>query len=114
MRGTGGALEDRLEWIRRKLHADEKVSHLGPDHEEWTPQLQIDRRCVNTIREFNTYRYPATWEEAQAKDREAPEAPMKKDDHTPEALGRFMIGFFGTPWARNTSPVRQTKARMRR
>jgi hypothetical protein len=114
MGGTGGLIEDRLEWIRRKLHPDAKVSHLDPEADDWVPQLMIDRRCVNTIREFGAYRYPATFEEAQARDREAPELPLKKDDHTIEALGRFMIGFFGSPWAAVTSPVRQSRARMRR
>lgn len=113
MGGTGGPLDDRLEWIRRKLKPDEKVAHLGTDHEDWAPQLMIDRRCVNTIREFNAYRYPATFEEAQAKDREAPEAPLKKDDHTIEALGRFMVGFFGSPWGSKT-PARQTRVKMSR
>ena len=29
----------------------------------------------------------------------AKEEPMKKDDHGPEALGRFFAGLFGTPSA---------------
>jgi hypothetical protein len=111
--GTGGPLSDRLEWIRRKLKPDPKVAHLDPDHEEWTPQLMIHRSCRNTIREFGSYRYPSTYEEAQAKDKQAPEVPLKKDDHTPEALGRFFAGHYGSPW-RSFAPSRQTRARMGR
>lgn len=111
--GTGGLIQDRLEWIRRKLKPDAKIAHLSVEHEEWVPQLQIARRCKETIREFNAYRYPATYEEAQAKDREAPENPMKKDDHTPEALGRLLISLFGSPWVEH-SPSRQSRARVGR
>jgi hypothetical protein len=109
--GTGGALSDRLEWIRRKLKPDSKVAHLSMDHPEWTPQLMIHRRCRQTIREFNAYRYPdlAT---TDAKGN-LQEAPQKKDDHTPEALGRFMVGHFGSPWKEN-APARQSRARVGR
>jgi hypothetical protein len=111
--GTGGLIADRLEWIRRKLKPDPKIAHLNTSHEEWVPQLQINRRCKETIREFNVYRYPKTAEEAAARNQEAPEAPLKKDDHTPEALGRFMIGHFGSPWV-DLSPPRQSRARVGR
>lgn len=112
--GTGGEIKDRLEWIRRKLKPDETIAHLGREHEEWVPQLQINRRCKETIREFNAYRYPKTHDEAAAKDREAPEVPLKKDDHAPEALGRFMIGHYGSPWAAKAAPTRVSRARMGR
>jgi hypothetical protein len=110
---TGGLIADRLEWIRRKLKPNPLVAHLDPSHDEWVPQLQINRRCKDTIREFNAYRYPKTAEEAAAKNQEAPEAPLKKDDHTPEALGRFMIGHFGSPWVNSARP-RQSRARVGR
>lgn len=86
-RGTGGALEDRIEWIRRlvKMRVD------------GTPRLTVHRRCRNTIREFGAYRYPETAEQAAEKGRSAPEAPQKKDDHTPEALGRLLRGLWGKP-----------------
>jgi len=111
--GTGGLIQDRLEWIRRKLKPAEVIAHLDPSHPEWVPQLQINRRCKETIREFNTYRYPKTAEEAALKNQEAPENPLKKDDHTPEALGRFMTGHFGSPWDQYAT-VRQTVARVGR
>jgi hypothetical protein len=107
---TGGPLADRLEWIRRKLKPHPLVAHLDPSHEEWRPQLLIHRRCVRTIADFNKYRYPATYDEMSDKNREAPEVPLKKDDHAPEALGRLMRGLFGSPWTQ--TPVRQTRARV--
>jgi hypothetical protein len=109
--GTGGAIKDRLDLIRAFLKPAKEIAHLGPDHEEWVPRLQIDRSCVNMIREFNVYRYPKTKEEADEAGREAPEAPMKKDDHTPEALGRFMMSHFGVAMLRQ-APTRQSKARV--
>lgn len=105
-RGTGIPLMDRLEWIRRKLKV--KVGDLdsGP------PSLTIHRRCVNMIREFNIYRYPETAESAAERGRSAPEHPMKKDDHTPEALGRFFSGRYGSPYA--AARASQSKVRVRR
>lgn len=106
MSGTGGELGSRLEAIRAALKP--QPAHLPADHPEKRPALLIDRSCINTIREFNDYRYPRTQDEARARGSNAPELPMKKDDHTPEALGRFFIGHFGL---RPTSPQ---KARIRR
>jgi hypothetical protein len=113
MGGTGGERKDRIEWIRRKLRPDSVIEHLDPSHPEWVPQLQINRRCKETIREFNSYRYPKTAEEAALKDQAAPEEPLKKDDHTIEALGRLMMGHFGSPWKKRV-PVRQSRARVGR
>lgn len=107
-----GSLEkkDRIEWIRRKLQIRREDLLLG--HPERVPMLTFRRgACPNTVREMNDYRYPETAEQSALKDRNAPEEPMKKDDHTPEALGRFFSGFFGRPYATGT---RQSKARTRR
>lgn len=95
--GTGGELRDRIEMIRRWLKVPQEKAHLPYDHPERMPKLLIDRRCHNLIREMNDYRYPKSAEEAAALGRNAPELPLKKDDHTPEALGRFFRGHFGTP-----------------
>lgn len=91
--GTGGELKDRLRLIRKALEVPEHLRHLPYNHEERIPKLFIDPSCKNTIREFNDYRYPETKEEAN---RSESELPLKKDDHTPEALGRFYKGYFGT------------------
>jgi len=91
---------DRLEWMRRKLK-------LGTG---WAggPALTINRSCVQTIREFNDYRYPETASQAGERGRSAPENPLKKDDHTPEALGRLFSGLFGSP---HRTGARQSRAK---
>lgn len=90
--GTGGELKWRLDAIRLALK--ERNTHLDPAHPQRHPQLRIDRRCVRTIADMLNYRYP---ERRTQQDGNAAENPMKKDDHAPEALGRFFAGHFGTP-----------------
>lgn len=97
--GTGGELYDRLQHIREALRRT--PAHLDDEHPEKTPTLRINRRCVNTIREMQDYRYPDTKEEAG----NTHEKPMKKDDHCPEALGRFFAGYFGRPTLRGGTVV---------
>jgi hypothetical protein len=109
---TGGPVKDRIDLIRAWLKPDPKVAHLGIDHPEWVPRLQFNRPCKNCIREHSVYRYPKSAEEAAEAGRDAPEEPMKHDDHTPEALGRFMRGHFGAPFIDDQAPARQRKARL--
>jgi hypothetical protein len=88
--GTGGPLKDRLELIRRwmKLKMDDRpIMEAG----YLKPKLTFDVSCKNMHREFGAYRYPDTISETK----EASENPLKKDDHTPEALGRFFAGYYG-------------------
>jgi hypothetical protein len=89
--GTGGEIKDRLELIRRwlKIVPDDRP---GNDWGYLAPKLTVDRRCVNFIREFSEYRYP----DGDSDTRAPSENPLKKDDHTPEALGRFFIAYYGT------------------
>jgi len=89
-RNTGGALKDRLELIRQAFRY-EPDSEGHPD-EIRRPKILIDRRCYGLIREMLEYRYPDTKEETL---RAAPEEPLDKDNHGPEALGRFMKGYYG-------------------
>lgn len=88
-RGTGGEIAIRLRIIRAALK--ERNTHLPFGHVDRTPRLFINRRCTHAIQEMNDYRYP----EHKSEVKDAPEAPLKKDDHVPEALGRFMVGMFG-------------------
>lgn len=90
--GTGGELKNRLDRIRQSLKP--RPFELPNGHPDKIPQLMIDRRCANVIREMQDYRYP---ERRSQADINSIENPMKKDDHTPEALGRFFAGKFGTP-----------------
>lgn len=105
--GTGGELKYRLDAIRAALKR--KPEYLPDDHPQKMPQLRIDRQCVETIREFNEYRYPEKRDQSSTKSQEQ---PMKKDDHTPEALGRFFKGHFGTP-SEQIRGTRVRKARVR-
>lgn len=107
--GTGGLLNDRLDLIRRWLKPHEKFGHLEDGHPEKIPLLQIDRSCKNLIREMNDYRYP----ELKSEVRDPVEFPLKKDDHAPEALGRFFAGHYGNQNVRKAG-ARQSKARMSR
>ena len=93
--GTGGELKYRIDAIREALKPRKVIRHLPVGHPERLPRLRFDRRCVNTIREFQEYRYPDRKDTILGD--EAHENPMKKDDHTPEALGRFFAGWSGTP-----------------
>jgi hypothetical protein len=102
-------LVDRIEWIRRSL----KPASVD-DGPIKGVKLTINRRCSNLIREMNDYRYKETAEKASEKGRSAPEKPLSKDDHAPEALGRFFSGFFGKPWSETKSGTRQTRVNQRR
>jgi hypothetical protein len=93
--GTGGELKYRIDAIREALKPRKVIRHLPVGHPERLPRLRLDRRCTNTIREFQEYRYPDRKDTILGN--EAHEKPMKKDDHTPEALGRFFAGWDGTP-----------------
>lgn len=105
-RGTGGALEDRLEWIRRLLKVQVRSDGQA------RPRLTVNRKCKNFIREFGAYRYPETAQQAAEKRRpaNAAELPMKFDDHTPEALGRLLRGLWGAPL--RGAGARQTKIKI--
>lgn len=102
-------IKDRLEWFRRKLKPGSGFGSLDPLG-AGGPALTVHRQCVNTIREFNDYRYKESAEQASEKGRSAPEIPLDKDNHTPEALGRMFSGMLGSPHV----ATRQTKARATR
>jgi hypothetical protein len=102
---TGGLIRDRIDLIRRGLKiSPEFLIHGHPDR---APKLFFAHRCLNTIREMQDYRYPETKDE----DTQSPkENPLKKDDHSPEALGRFYKGHFGDT-IRKSGQARQRTAR---
>lgn len=102
-------IDKRLEWFRRKLKPGSGFGALDP-FAQGGPALTVHRQCVNVIREFNDYRYKETAEKASERGRNAPENPMKKDDHTPEALGRLFSGMLGDPFI----TTKQSKAKAKR
>jgi hypothetical protein len=89
--GTGGEKKYRIDAIRKALKLRPATGNLPGS--VW-PQLMFDRKCKNSIREMQDYRYP---ERKTQREDNPIEDPMKKDDHVPEALGRFFAGHFGTP-----------------
>lgn len=89
-KGTGGELKWRLDAIRAALKIQN--THRPEGDPTRVPRLQFDRKCERTIADMLNYRYP---EKSAQRDTNSPEAPMKKDDHGPEALGRFFAGHFG-------------------
>lgn len=99
-------IADRIEWFRKKLKF--YPEHLEMGHPDRMPWLTIHRRCTNMIREMNLYKYPELSERTKDNNN-PPENPVKKDDHTIEALGRLFSGLFGSPW-KGIAGARQTKA----
>lgn len=100
---TGGEINDRLNLIRLALR--DKIVDNEINQPTWTqernprpkdqkrPRLMINSaRCPKTIFEMAEYRYPKVKDEEVETSRPGFEVPMKKDDHTPEALGRFLMG----------------------
>lgn len=91
---TGGDLGVRLRYIQAALQVPRALQHLPEGHPERQPRLHFDRKCINGIREMLDYRYPKIRKDALRRPKDA---PMDKDNHVPEALGRFYRGRYGDP-----------------
>lgn len=102
--GTGGERKDRIDAIRKALKR--RHPHLGWDHPEQRATVMFSRRCTNTIRDFLSYRYPDS-----RGGRNNPEEPLDKDNHGPEALGRYFKAT-GTP-AEEAKSTRVSTANVR-
>jgi hypothetical protein len=94
---TGGPRRHRINGIRQLLK--QIPAHLPAGHPDKKPRLLVDRRCKNFIREMSAYRYPDTKSERGLN---PPEEPLNKDNHCPEALGRFVRGHFGVGESRRS------------
>lgn len=106
---TGGELKTRLSLIREALKT--RPTHLPDGHPEKLPRLRIDRSCIDLAWEMREgYRWPTKRTEA-SNDREM---PLSKDDHGPEALGRFFRGHYGLPGKEKKGRTRVSKARVKR
>ena len=102
--GTGGLILDRVDMIRRWLKVG--PDYLEEGHPDRAPRLFFDHSCTNTIREMQDYRYPDTKSELNDA-----ENPLKKDDHAPEALGRFFAGHYASEVHKpGTATVRRAKS----
>lgn len=94
--GTGGELSSRINHIRKALRDPRIVTSDDLDLADQSirPRLLFDRRCQRTIEDMLNYRYPEKKDDRETSS-DRYEKPMKKDDHGPEALGRFFAGMFG-------------------
>lgn len=104
---TGGQVTTRIAMIRTRLKP-------RPDHgpvEERQAQLVVDRdRCPMLAWEMREgYRWP----EHKNEQKNESEIPMDKDNHGPEALGRFFMGYFSSAGTEERS-TNISKARVRR
>lgn len=104
---TGGTINNRLALIRTALKS--RPAYLPDGHPEKKPQLVIDRSCTQLIWEMREgYRWP----ENKAEVKNDSEIPMDKDNHGPEALGRFFKGHMES--RSDVRRSRQSTARVRR
>ena len=122
---TGGEINDRLNLIRLALR--DRITDNDKSQPLWVakypnaargdrpldmrrPRLMINTKCVNTIYEFSEYRYPEKKDEEAETSTKNYETPMKKDDHTPEALGRFLMSKYHSAATQIGGGTRVTKA----
>lgn len=92
--GTGGELKLRLNAIMSALKP--RNAHLPWGHPERTPTMLVDVSCAELRREMDAYKWPDKKRAGQKT-----EHPEDKDNHAPEALGRFFAGHGYT----GTAPV---------
>lgn len=87
MPNTGGELKYRLGMIRRSLKL--RPHYLDNDDPDKQPGLMVDESCHKLCWEMREgYRWP----EKGSDTKSAAEAPLDKDNHGVEALGRFFKG----------------------
>ena len=106
---TGGELKTRIALIRR--HLKRRYPHLDDDHPENKARLLFDRnKCWKVTWEMREgYRWP----EHKSETHGDTEIPMDKDNHGPEALGRFFRGYFDVK-DEGKGRTRQRRVKMRR
>ena len=105
---TGGELKTRLSLIRRHLKL--RYPHLPDDHPDNKPRMLVDRSCTRLAWEIREgYRWP----EHKSDIKSDSEIPLDKDNHGPEALGRFFKGYFDIK-SEHKGRTRQHRARMKR
>ena len=114
--GTGGELKYRIDLIRKALR-EPRLDYTGlvlGEHANFRPKLMFDRKCVRTRADMMAYRYPEIKDETTETSRDRFELPMKKDDHGPEALGRFFAGVYGAQSLWGPPGTRITKGNLSR
>lgn len=106
--GTGGELSERNAMIRTRLKP--RPAHAPPSEQQ--AQIVFDRdRCTQLAWEMREgYRWP----EHKNEQKNESEVPMDKDNHGPEALSRFIYGYFGGSGTESVGGSRQSRARIKR
>jgi hypothetical protein len=84
--GTGGRLKGRREAIEHALRF--RHPHLPWGDPQRVPFLRFDRTCTMARYEMDAWRWP----DKRRASTTGPEEPEDKDNHVPEALGRFFAG----------------------
>ena len=107
VKNTGGEISTRNAMIRTRLKP--RPEHAPP--EEQQAMIVVDKdRCPQLAWEMREgYRWPETKSEA----RNSSEVPMDKDNHGPEALSRFIYGYFSITGI-DVPNYRQSRARTKR
>ena len=85
--GTQSQIKPRVEAIEKKLK--HRNPHLPWEHAERQPWLRFDRTCTHGRFEMDAYRWP---DKRKRMGPNGTEVPEDKDNHVPEALGRFFAG----------------------
>lgn len=107
--GTGGELATRNAMIRSRLKP--KPEDAPP--EEQQAQITVDRSCTNLAWEMREgYRWPQRKRE-QIDAKNDTETPLDKDNHGPEALSRFIYGYFRVDDEKSSRKTRVGKVRMK-
>ena len=117
---TGGELDNRINLIRLALK--DRMVDTEMSAPLWTaeanprprdirrPRMMISTKCPMTIYEFGEYRYPEKKDELAETSTKRYELPMKKDDHTPEAFGRFLASRYHSAATQYGGGARVTRA----
>lgn len=105
---TGGEVNDRDRQTNALLKS--RPTHLPLDHPERRPQMTFNRSTTTQLAwEMRTgYRWP----EHKSETKNASENPMDRDNHGPEALGRFVKGHMEKRTDRRSA--RQSRVKSRR
>lgn len=92
---TGGEIIDRIRLIRHALKV--RPEHLPDGHPDKKPKLFVDTSCTQLIWEMKQgYRWPEHKDPKYGEGKNPGELPLDRDNHGPEALGRFFKGHVAT------------------
>lgn len=89
------------EWVLHRINLIAERLKINPVTRK--PRIFIHKNCVNTIREFESYR----WAEQKNPELNAKDFPEKADDHTMDALGYMICSYAKIPRRQFKQPPRQ-------